>query len=121
MKAEVEPCILEMDGRSILRWLAGQEETPHPPEQAHCWELYGRRGVRKGIWKAEWQDAPYGNDAWELYNLEVDLGEENNLALENPEKLKELLAEWDKYAEKYNVTLPNEKTAYGIEEYWRLD
>jgi len=113
--------IFEMDGRSILSWLAGQEETPHPPDQAHCWELYGRRGVRKGIWKAEWQDAPYGNDAWELYNLELDLGEENNLALENPEKLKELVAEWDKYAEKYNVTLPSEKTAYGIEEYWRLD
>ena len=70
-------------------------------------------------WKAEWQDTPYGDYAWELYNLEKDISEENNLAWEYPEKLQELIAEWDKYAAEYKVRLPNEKVAYGTDDFWR--
>ena len=111
--------IYPIDGISLLNWLEGKEESAHNKNEAHCWELYGRRGVRKGDWKAEWYDSPYGTETWELYNLRNDLGEMNNLASDNPEKLAELKAEWEAYAIKNNVTLPNQKVAYGIDEIWR--
>ena len=111
--------IYPMDGISLLNWLQGKEQSAHNKNEAHCWELYGRKGVRKGDWKAEWYDAPYGTETWELYNLQNDLAEMNNLAFDNPEILEELKAEWDAYALKNNVILPNQKVAYGIDEIWR--
>jgi arylsulfatase len=111
--------VFPMDGVSLLDWLEGREDYAHNPEKSHCWELYGRKGVRKGDWKAEWYDSPYGNEEWELYNIESDPGENINMALDNPEKLEELKADWEAYAKAYNITLPNEHVAYGIEEIWR--
>jgi arylsulfatase len=100
--------VFPMDGTSLVNWLNGEEESAHKPDEVHCWELYGRRGVRQGNWKAEWQDGPYGNNTWELYNLQQDPGELRNLSTKNPEKLNKLITEWDKYARKYKVTLPSQ-------------
>jgi arylsulfatase A-like enzyme len=111
--------IYPMDGVSLLSWLEEKEKLVHKMDGVHCWELYGRRGVLKGDWKAEWYDSPYGTDAWELYNIKKDITEINNLALDNPQILEELKAEWDAYAIKYSITLPNEKVAYGTDEIWR--
>ena len=111
--------IFPMDGISLVNWLEGKEATAYDTNEAHCWELYGRRGVRKGDWKAEFLEPPHGNNEWELYNLQKDPSELNNLALEQPGKLKELIADWDAYALKYQVTLPSEKVGYGPDDYWR--
>ncbi|MEP1486850.1 MAG: arylsulfatase [Algibacter sp.] len=111
--------ILPLDGVSMLNWLENKQELVHDIEEAHCWELYGRRGVRKSNWKAEWQDKPYGDDKWELYNLSNDIGEENNLAHKFPEKLQELIKEWEVYAIKNKVMLPNEKVGYGPDKVWQ--
>ncbi len=40
---------------------------------------------------------------WELYRVTEDFSEANNLAAQNPEKLKELQAIFDREAKKYNV------------------
>ena len=111
--------IYPMDGISLLNWLVGDSVSVHKFDEVHCWELYGRIGVRKGDWKAEWYDSPYGTETWELYNLKTDPSEHNNLAVVNAEKLEELKTEWDIYASEYKVTLPNEKVAYGTDEIWR--
>ena len=108
-----------MDGTSMIRWLEGASAYVHAPAQIHCWELYGRRGIRQGNWKATWLDQPYGSGTWELYNLQQDIQERHNLAHEHPQKLQELLKAWDLYVEKYRVTLPNEHVAYGTEQVWR--
>lgn len=110
--------IFPMDGISLLSWLEGKETSAHQADEPHCWELYGRKGVRMGDWKAEWYDAPYGNDVWELYNIKSDPAELNNVALSNSEKLEQLKAAWNKYEVKYNLTLPSEKVAYGTDEVW---
>ncbi len=110
--------IFSMDGISLLPWLKGESLRAHDPDRAHCWELYGRRAVRKGDWKAIWLDAPYGKETWELYNLVSDPGEQKDLASSHAAKLDDLIEAWDLYESKYNLTLPNEKVAYGIEEYW---
>ena len=37
-----------------------------------------------------------GKSGWELYNLKDDIGESQNLAKKNPDKLNELIKEWQK-------------------------
>src|SRR5262249_12928118 len=45
-----------------------------------------------------------GKDRWELYNVEEDFSEANDLATKNPEKLRELQELFWEEAEKYHVT-----------------
>lgn len=110
--------IYPLDGTSMVSWLKGVANEVHGKEKAHCWELYGRRAVRKGKWKAEWQDSPYGKDAWELYDLSNDIGEQLNIAEKYPDKLEELIIDWNAYEEKYDLKLPSEKVGYGPDEIW---
>lgn len=111
--------IYPMNGSSMLPWMTGKAATVHPADQAQAWELYGRRGVRKGKWKAEWMEAPYGTSEWELYDLSADLSQQHNLADAEPEVLAELIADWATYEKTTNVTLPDRPTAYAKETIWR--
>ncbi len=111
--------IFPMDGTSILPWLEGKTANVHPVDKAHAWELFGRRGIRKGKWKAEWMEAPYGNNEWELYDLSNDISQQNNIAATNPKVLAELVEDWDNYVKNNNVTLPDRPTAYAKETIWR--
>lgn len=111
--------IYPMDGTSLVGWLDGTRAYAHKGDKAHCWELYGRRAVLKGDWKAEFYDKPYGKGKWELYNLKEDPSQLVDLALEEVAKLTELKADWDAYAQRYALTLPNEKVGYGADEIWR--
>ena len=47
--------------------------------------------------------APFEEDVWELYNINEDFSEANNLAGEHPEKLEELKARWEELAWANNV------------------
>lgn len=86
-------------GRSWLPFLEGRAETVHEEDEPVVmgWELFERRAIRKGMWKAVYEPAPVGSDEWELYDLSKDQGELHNLAKEEPEILNELLEEWEKY------------------------
>jgi arylsulfatase len=48
-----------------------------------------------------------GKSEWELFNLAQDPAERNDLAVQNPNKLKEMLIIWDKYVQENNVILPD--------------
>ena len=111
--------IFPMDGISLVDWLNGNRSYAHHSDKAHCWELYGRRAVLKGNWKAEFYDQPHGKGGWELYNLKEDPSQTIDLASNEPGKLTELIADWDEYARRYDLTLPNEKVSYGEDEIWR--
>jgi hypothetical protein len=45
----------------------------------------------------------FDKDTWELYDLTKDYSESNNLAAQNPDKLKELQADFTTEAKKYQV------------------
>lgn len=111
--------IYPMDGVSMMEWLAGQRDYAHEKDKAHCWELYGRRAVLKGDWKAEYYDKPYGKGDWELYQLKQDPAQLIDLASTETEKLNELITDWEGYASSYQLTLPSEHVGYGADEIWR--
>jgi arylsulfatase len=98
---EVEP----VRGRSLVGYLSGAAETVHEADTSTGWELFGRRAVRQGDWKALYLPAPYGPGSWQLYDLATDPGEIHDLAASQPDKLAELLALWDRYVEENGVLL----------------
>lgn len=95
-------------GKSWVPYLSDAADTVIHEEDASItgWELFGRRAIRKGNWKAVYIPAPMGPDEWELFNLETDLGETTNLAKAQPEILEELLVRYNEYAEEAGLYDP---------------
>ncbi len=87
-----------MDGSSFI----GRDKFPD-----HGWEIFGRPAYRYGNWKITRFLPPLGNGQWQLYNLENDTSEQNDLAREKPKLLREMVARWHKYAEDNCVVLPD--------------
>jgi len=82
-------------GRSLVpRFAAGKAETDTPRD--FYWEQYGHRAMRRGDWKAVRTDAP--DAAWELYRLDADGSELENLAAVELAKLAEMIDAWEAWA-----------------------
>ncbi|MEK7466357.1 MAG: sulfatase-like hydrolase/transferase [Planctomycetota bacterium] len=82
-----------LDGASLLPFLEGKAEGR--PHEALFWRMGAQAAARVGDWKLVMEKGE--PDA--LFNLKEDIGERENLAVENAEKLKELraaYAEWEK-------------------------
>ena len=95
----------KLDGVNLLPYLTGaKSEAPH---QALYWRFGQQIALRMGDWKLV--KAPGGGaepgetagkattESAQLYNLKDDIGEKENLAAKNPEKLKELSLVWEKW------------------------
>jgi len=71
------------------------------------WEHEGNRAVRSGRWKLVLKASGGGRDAalseWELYDMENDRTETNDLSEKHPEKVKQLAAMWERFAVENNV------------------
>lgn len=92
-------------GASLMPVLAGKTETVRASFGVH---LFGNRGLRKGEWKISNIGPPLGSGEWQLFNLANDPGEVRDLASAMPEKLQELLSEYDNYLADNEVILPAE-------------
>src|SRR5205823_3037970 len=64
-----------------------------------AWEHERNRALRSGKWKLV---AVHGKP-WELYDLEADRTELHDLAATMPEKVHELAAQWDAWANRTHV------------------
>lgn len=85
-----------LEGKSLLPLF---ENRPFSGHETLFWEHEGSRAVRKGAWKLVAEiDQP-----WELYNLEADRTETQNLASKWPKKVAELAAEHAGWAKKVGV------------------
>jgi arylsulfatase A-like enzyme len=74
--------------------------------ETQYFEILCDRAVWHKGWKAVTRHdkgTPVENDVWELYDLDKDFSETNDLAGEHPEKLRELQRLWVSEAEKYQV------------------
>ena len=82
--------IIPMEGRSLV---PAFDNKPIEREALY-WEHEGNRAVRKGKWKLVSRH-PGG---WELYDLEADRTELNNLAQKYPQKVEQLKAMYESWA-----------------------
>lgn len=95
--------IAAVKGRSLLPYLRNEADAVHDDTHVTGWELFGRRAVRQGDWKAVFIPAPAGPGVWQLYDLARDPGETRDLAAVEPARLQTLLAHWETYVEENGV------------------
>ncbi|HOD80635.1 MAG TPA: arylsulfatase [Phycisphaerae bacterium] len=83
--------ITPMEGVSLAPTFSGGKLG----ERAIFWEHEGNRAVRRGQWKlvAKGPRAP-----WELYDMQADRTELNDLSGRKPELAKELADQWEQWA-----------------------
>jgi arylsulfatase len=101
-----------LDGKSLVYTFDnGTAQTQHGTQY---FEMMGNRAIYKDGWMASttplrlpWINVGYEPNPddfkWELYNVNEDFSQANNLAEKNPGKLKELQDAFDVEAKKYNV------------------
>lgn len=86
--------------------------TAPDTHKTQYFEMIGNRAIYHDGWfagtihKAPWEAKPrhpLTEDVWELYNVNEDFSQANNLADKNPEKLVELQKQFMEEAVKYNV------------------
>lgn len=94
--------ILPMEGKSLMPVIKGEKAQP----RTIGFEHEKNRAYLKGEWKIV--SAHYRGGEWELYNIEKDRLEQNNLASEYPDKVKELEDEYQAWAERVMVYPENQ-------------
>jgi arylsulfatase len=87
--------ILPMEGLSLAPAFADR-----PLEREYlAWEHEGNRAIREGHWKlVSLSGAP-----WELYDMDTDRVELQDLSAREPERVKEMSAKWDAWAIRTHV------------------
>ena len=92
--------ILPMEGVSLRPLLAASAGNPASlPPRLLAWEHEGNRAIREGQWKL----VSLATAPWELYDMESDRVEMNNLAASQPERVKDMSAKWEVWAKRTNV------------------
>lgn len=92
--------ITPVEGKSLLSIFRGKVREPH---EALYWEHVGNRGVRHGKWKL----VATHTGEWELYDIEVDRTELEDLSAAHPKRAQELHQRWNQWAQKCGVKIPN--------------
>ena len=90
-------------GKSLQSSLAGSDEKSYTDSDSVGLEVTGNSALFKGDFKIVRNRPPNGSNQWELFNLSEDPGETINLATSMPNKLLELIEEYEAYAEKNGV------------------
>ncbi|AWI09237.1 arylsulfatase [Ereboglobus luteus] len=84
--------ITPLEGISLRPAFSGETlDRPSPL----CWEHEGNRAIRLGKWKLV---AKGRKGAWELYDMEADRAELNDLASQHPDIVQKLASDWDAWA-----------------------
>ena len=89
-----------MEGISLLPALKGK---PLQRKAPLAFEHHGNLALREGRWKIV---SAYRGDkpiSWELYDMESDRTELNNLADKDPKKVEELAGKWQSWADRVGV------------------
>jgi len=87
------------------------------PRENQYFEMVGHRGLWKDGWKAVTHHkggTPFDQDAWELYHLDRDFSETDNLAAAEPERLKTMIDDWWREAETHGVLPLDDRGAFEL-------
>jgi arylsulfatase len=122
---DIVPTILECCGVKMPEVIDGQKQSPlagvsmrysfdnaNAPttKETQYYEMVGTRGIYHKGWKASTVHAPapadqgqFDKDQWQLFDLQHDRSESNDVAAQHPEKVKALADLWLAEANKNNV------------------
>ncbi|MGB0355941.1 MAG: arylsulfatase [Opitutales bacterium] len=84
--------IVPMQGVSLKPTFSGKAIKREDPIY---WEHEGNRAIRIGKWKLVAKGA---NGAWQLYDLDADRSELNDLSEKHPQRAKEMADQWEAWA-----------------------
>jgi arylsulfatase A-like enzyme len=87
------PPNLQLDGVNLLPYLSGEESGR--PHDVLYWRMMQKAALRSGDWKLVRNPGRGENADWKLFNLADDVGEKNDLAATQPQKLRELVRHWE--------------------------
>jgi arylsulfatase A-like enzyme len=103
--AEIAGCAqMSIEGESFARSIA--DATAPSKTSPQYFEMFGHRGLWHRGWKAvayHPPGTPFENDKWELFHLDRDFSEVDDLASSEPERLAEMIKMWWREAEKHSV------------------
>ena len=97
--------IEEIIGKDFSSFLTNDDEAIHSASNPIGYELGGNRALFKGDYKIVFNRSALGDQNWHLFNIKTDPGEANDLALEDPDRLAEMLTDYEEYVET-NKVLP---------------
>ena len=118
---DVTPMILEAIGIKQPKTINGIDQAPFDGgsmlyslndasapsrHDTQYFEMIGHRALYHKGWKAvafHTANTDFEKDKWELYKVDEDFSENNDLAAKNPEKLREMIERWWSEAGKFNV------------------
>ncbi|WP_084151274.1 arylsulfatase [Azohydromonas australica] len=95
--------LLPMTGDSLTALLREPTAPRRFVERPVEGELFGGRFVRKGPWKLVSVLPPFGDNTWELYDVQKDRYENQNVAAQHPDVIKRLAEDWDSYAKRVGL------------------
>jgi len=95
----VEP----ITGRSLLPLISGATDRVYGESDSIGYELAGNAALFQGDYKIVLNRPPVGDDRWHLYNIVTDPGETRDLAREMPERLQQMLEQYEIYATENGV------------------
>jgi arylsulfatase len=119
--SDLVPTLLELVGVNAPQEIAGLAQMPIEGESfarsigdasapskssPQYFEMFGHRGLWHQGWKAvafHPSGTPFENDKWELFHLDRDFSEVDDLAAKEPDRLAEMVRLWWSEAEKHNV------------------
>jgi arylsulfatase len=95
---------MPIEGESFARSIVDASVPSKSSPQ--YFEMFGHRGLWHRGWKAvayHPPGTPFENDKWELFHLEKDFSEVDDLAAKQPERLADMIKIWWSEAEKHHV------------------
>ena len=130
---DIVPTVLDVCGLEMPKTFRGAEQHPlsgvsmrysfeakpdgKTQKTRQYYTMLGTRALWEDGWKAVAVHAPltgkgkFDKDPWQLYHVDVDRAEANDVAKENPEKLQALIKTWFEEADKNNVLPLDDRSA----------
>ncbi len=87
-----------LKGNSLVPFISGKTNKIHDENYVFAIEHNGHAMVRKGDWKITNFIRPFKEENFALYNIKNDIGEQNNLKNQYPDKYEEMILEWKKFS-----------------------